>query len=117
MKKIQYLETIIKLEETKGGLLVDIDMKGTDGVPVSLELIFRGDGRFEGVIPSGKENNAYLLKEGEGKYSLGEDSIHFGPGRAEHKAIHLRGGLPFAQAPSVYITGYTPFTHQLFIRQ
>ncbi|MHA8088276.1 prenyltransferase/squalene oxidase repeat-containing protein [Aquirufa sp. Wall-65K1] len=115
--EIQYLETKIQVKEIEGGLNIDIDMKGTDGVPVSLELIFRGDGQFEGVIPSGKESNAYLLKEAEGKYTLAEDSIRFGPGRAEHKAIHLRGGLPFAQAPSVYITGFTPFSHQLYLRK
>lgn len=113
--EIQYLETSIQIKETPTGLNVDIDMKGTDGVPISLELIFRGDGKFEGVIPSGKESNAYLLKEAEGKYIQGEDRIRFGPGKAEHKAIHLRGGLPFAQAPSVYITGFTPFRHQLTI--
>lgn len=115
--EIQYLETTVQVKEISGGLMVDIDMKGTDGVPVSLELIFRGEGKLEGIVPSGKESNAYLLKESEGKYSLGEDFIRFGPGKAEHKAIHLRGALPFAQAPSVYITGFTPFSHQLFIRQ
>ncbi|RXK48973.1 hypothetical protein [Aquirufa rosea] len=113
--EVQYLETRIQIKERDGGLMIDIHMKGTDGVPVSLELIFRGDGRFEGVIPSGKENNTYLLKEPEGKYTLGDDSIRFGPGRAEHKNIHLRGALAFAQAPSVYITAFTPFAHQLFL--
>jgi hypothetical protein len=60
--------------------------------------------------------NSYLLKGTEASYTLGKDSIHFGPGRLEHKNTQLRGSLPMMDAPSVYLTGFTPFQHKIIIR-
>lgn len=112
--EIQKLNTVITIKETKNGLEVDIDISGTDHVPVSLELVFRPGGVFTGldeIVP----NQTYVLKEKEGKYSVNNQSISFGPGKAEHKRYNLRGGLPAFNAPSAYITGTTPFKHTLYL--
>ena len=43
--------------------------------------------------------------------------IQFGPGKLEHKAVHLRGGLPAViGAPSVYLTEFTPFKHKMTLK-
>ncbi len=115
--EIQYLETTIKIKEISGGIEVEFDMQGTDGVPVSLEMIFRPGGKFGGVQQSEKEPNSYLLSENVGNYTVGDDILEFGPGKIEHKGLHLRGGLPAdSNSQSVYITGFTPFKHTLTLK-
>ena len=111
--EIQQLETVITITEIAGGILVDIDMKGTDNVPVALELIFRKGGTFSGVEQHVNRATAFLLKEEAGSYTLGKDTIHFTPGRLEHKGVQLRGALPATDSPAVYLTGFTPFKHTL----
>ena len=106
--EIQKLETTVKIIEKPQGIEVEIEMRGTDNVPVSLELIFRPGGTFNGVE---KLLNSYLLSGEKGEYVVGDDKISFGPGKIEHKGLQLRGALPAADAPTVYITGFTPFKH------
>ncbi|MBI1343328.1 MAG: hypothetical protein GC171_10390 [Terrimonas sp.] len=111
--EIQHLETEIKITETAKGISVDIEMKGTDAVPVTLELIFRPGGEFTGVQPHATKENAFLFSGPSGTYTQGKDTIYFGKGVLAHKAIQLRGALPAMEAPTVYLTGYTPFHHHL----
>ncbi len=111
--EIQKLETIVKIKEANNGLEIEINMSGTEGVPVSLELIFRAGGSFSGVTKSTKNENAYLFSEQKGSYTVGNDSINFSSGKVEHKNIQLRGALPAMDAPTVYLTGFTPFRHIL----
>lgn len=113
--EVQYLETNIQFSEAQVGMQIEIEMKGTEGVPVTLELIFRKGGQFTGVEAKPNHPNSFLLKGKEGVYSSGSDSIHFGPGRLEHKNTQLRGALPMMDAPTVYLTGFTPFKHTLII--
>lgn len=111
--EIQKLETTVKIKEANNGLEIEINMIGTEGVPVSLELIFRAGGSFSGVTKSTKNDNAYLFSEQKGSYTVGNDSINFSSGKVEHKNIQLRGALPAMDAPTVYLTGFTPFRHIL----
>jgi hypothetical protein len=113
--EIQKLETTVSITETKNGLQVDINMTGTVGVPVALELIFRAGGTLAGVDKHPKKENAFLLAGESGSYTVKNDVIRFGPGKAEHKGVQLRGALPAMNAPTVYLTGYTPFKHQIFL--
>jgi hypothetical protein len=106
--EVQKMVTTIKIKEKLNGIEVEIEMKGTENVPVSLELIFRQGGTFRGVE---KFTNSYLLSASTGEYVIGEDKISFGPGKIEHKGLQLRGALPASDAPTVYITGFTPFKH------
>ena len=112
--EIQRLNTVISIKETKNGLEVDIDISGTDHVPVSLELVFRPGGVFAGLEEI-TPNQTYVLKGKEGKYSVDNQTISFGPGKAGHRRYNLRGGLPAFNAPSAYITGVTPFKHTLYL--
>lgn len=111
--EVQYLESTIKIRETTGGIVVDFDLSGTDGVPVSLELIFRPGGKLTGVMPHPVKPNAFHFKEPTGTYTLGNDTLQFAGGKMEHKGTQLRGGLPAMDAPSVYVTGFTPFKHTI----
>lgn len=110
--EIQKLETTVKIIEKPKGIEVEIEMKGTENVPVSLELIFRPGGIFKGVE---QISNSYLLSSQLGEYVVGEDKISFGPGKIEHKGLQLRGALPAMDAPTIYITGFTPFNHVINI--
>ena len=113
--EIQQLESIIRITETATGLSVDIDIRGTEGVPVTVELAFRKGGVFAGLQPQTASVNNFLIKDTFGSYTQGKDTIHFGPGRIEHKAFHLRGALPPLDAPSAYLTGFTPFKHTILL--
>ncbi len=109
--EIQVLEYTIKVTETTNGINIDFDIHGTEGVPVSLELIFRQGGTFTGVQAHASKPKAYLFKENKGTYTVGKDTIQFSSGRLEHKAVQLRGAVAAMDAPTVYVTGFTPFRH------
>ena len=107
--EVQILTAQIIIEERPKGLNISISMEGTEGVPVALEFIFRSGGQFSGLTKVGTNDNQLLLPSGMGRYSFGKDSILFGPGQALHKNIALRGALPPIDAPTVFVTGFTPF--------
>ncbi len=111
--EVQKLDTTVKISEANNGLQIDISITGTEGVPVALELIFREGGIVEGVTKHPKKDKAYLLSGESSSYTVGADSIRFGTGKVEHKGVQLRGALPALDTPTVYLTGFTPFTHTL----
>ena len=111
--EIQLLETKVTVRETAGGMEIEVSTMGTERVPAALELIFRPGGELKGVIKIENAKDAWLLKESTGSYRLGEDTISFGPGLALHKNVALRGALPAMDAPTVYLTGFTPFKHTI----
>ncbi|GAA4455180.1 hypothetical protein GCM10023189_22720 [Nibrella saemangeumensis] len=111
--EVQRLDSKVTLTETADGMEVQIALTGTDGVPVALELIFRPGGSFTGVLPHPTRDKAFLLKESAGTYAFQGDTITFGPGLAQHKNVQLRGALPAMDAPTVYLTGFTPFRHTI----
>ncbi len=115
--EVQKLQTTVTISEQPNGLQARVTISGTDGVPVALELIFRPGGTFTGVTAHPTRANAYLLT-GSGSYTVKDDTITFGPGlassgQATHKNVQLRGALPAMDAPSVYLTGFTPFDHTI----
>ena len=112
---VQFLETLISISEATNGMNITIDINGTEGVPVTMELIFRKGGSFAGVQPHSSKADAFFFNAPEATYKVGSSSIHFGPGKLQHKAIQLRGALPAMEAPTVYLTGFTPFKHTLTI--
>ena len=113
--EVQHLEIKIIVREIETGLEVEIKTNGTTRVPVALEIIFREGGTFNGLSGVDKETNTWLLKDNFGSYTFGDDTIHFGPGLALHKNVKLRGALPAMNAPTVFLTGFTPFNHILKI--
>lgn len=112
---VQYLDTLVTITESEGGISVEVDITGTDRVPVAMELVFRNGGKLNGVEPYTGRGNAFLFKEDTASYTVGEDTIRFGPGKAEHRAIQLRGALPPVDGQTVYLTGLTPFKHVIQI--
>ena len=90
-------------------------MHGTDNVPLAIELAFRREGTLSGVRKLADTADAYMLDEGFGRCQTKCDTIEFGPGHSRHTWTELRGALPKLDAKCVYLTGYTPFTHELTI--
>jgi hypothetical protein len=110
----QSLQAQITVSEKEGIFELGFDLKGTENVPLAIEFAFRKGGNLNGVeklIDSG----TYLLKDGMAKYTFENDVIEFGPGKAEHSWTAIRGALPKPDGECVYITGFTPFSHQIKI--
>ncbi len=113
--EIQQYETLVRLTEKEMGIEVDIEIKGTDRVPVALEMIFRRGGSFFGAEPHPYKTDAYLFGGDKATYTMGGETISFGPGKALHRNVQLRGALPAMDAPAAFITGFTPFKHTLLL--
>lgn len=103
-----------RIRETKRGLSITIRATGTEGVPLALEINLRSDSELSGTESQG--DGRHLLKEGMAKYTIGNDTIQFGPGTAAHRYVQIRGAEEKLSGPSVYLTGYTPFETTLNIQ-
>ena len=112
---VQTQDAVVTITEANGKFSLEISVGGTDHVPVSIELAFRAGGQLSGVEPIAGTADAFLLKSGTGRYSVGDDTIEFGPGRVEHTHTQARGALPKWDGRSVYLTGLTPFKTTLSI--
>jgi hypothetical protein len=122
-KQYRVLETSIIIRQV-GDSAFDLAFD-VQGPPTSLtiELCFRSGGSLTGVVPAGGD---YQLVEGEGAYTVGSDTITFGPGNGSgirqpiamdpgEKYTYLGGNLvPAGQR--VYITGEVPFRYTLRLR-
>ncbi|WP_162415297.1 hypothetical protein [Cyclobacterium roseum] len=113
--EVQELYSRVTIREVEQGFSLEISIEGTERVPVALELIFRPGGTFVGTVPHEELEDTYYLKEGVGKYSHAGSAIHFGPGQHQHRWVQLRGALPKQDAPTVFLTGFTPFHQTLQI--
>jgi hypothetical protein len=120
LSNIKTLDTTITFTENNGVVDLDIEVKGLQGLPVTVELCFTEGGKLSGV--SAPENENYFLENGNGKYEFEGDAINFGPGAAAVKKIdNLEGerysthfGSLRTKGMHVYLAGITPFTHKLF---
>lgn len=119
---IQTLEQKVTVTENAGAFELAFDVGGHDRVPVIIELAFRRDGELEGIEPGTTRPNLFFLRQGTGRFRVGNDVITFGPGQADHEMVRMEGAS--IQAPSnaeptdhhlVYITGFTPFRKTLTI--
>ncbi|WP_216820607.1 hypothetical protein [Cnuella takakiae] len=119
VSNVKTLETTISLSENGGRNLLQFDVKGQAGVQVTIELCFNEGGQLTGVSEAGDDN--FFLEKGMGQYAFGGDTIQFGPGAVSHKSIRNLEGERYSthfgslrtKGMHVYITGTTPFTHQL----
>ena len=133
------LTTKVVVREVAGTFVLDFDVQGLEGVPVVLELCFRKGGTFTGVnpFPSGESSGErspeaavrdeakddFFLNEGIGSYTVGSDTITFGPGSYTPGHIRMEGleyanykGQNRAIGYRVYLSGVTPFKRSLTIK-
>lgn len=113
--EIQIQKAVVAVTENAGKFDLAISVRGTDHVPVAIELAFRQGGTLHGVVPVAGLKDAWILENGTGRYTVGNDTIEFGPGRSDHTYIQVRGAVPKWEGQSVYITGTTPFDFTLRI--
>ncbi|MFI0430597.1 hypothetical protein [Mariniflexile sp. HMF6888] len=113
--------SVIEITENNGKLSLDFKVDGPPNVEVTIEMCFK-----EGSLISGAKKDEYgnyFLKSGLGELSMGSDVMQFGPGKMEHSKInnldseqytYHKGSLR-TDGVHVYLTGYTPFQHSMFI--
>ncbi|GAB2818645.1 hypothetical protein GCM10027043_19570 [Ferruginibacter profundus] len=119
VSNVKTLDTTITFAENGSANELTFLVSGLKGVAVTIELCFAEGGKLTGVTEAKDGNN--FLETGMGKYEFGEESIQFGPGAVTHKTItNLEGerysthfGNLHTKGMYVYITGTTPFMHQL----
>jgi hypothetical protein len=119
---MRHLRTNITIESTEEGYDLHFQVDGEEDVEMTLELTFREGGELEGVDEAEDEagNKVDHLKQGTGSYSVGNDSVSFGPGNGEglimaapgEQYSWLKGSLKIA-GERVYITGMTPLVYTL----
>lgn len=115
------LKTAVAISEMDGGFDLNLDVTGETDVEITLELAFRDGGEMAGA--EALEDGSYHLLEGYGSYTVGEDSVRFGPGNGAG-LIEARAGEQYSWAggelalkgPRVFITGKTPLTYTLELR-
>ncbi|HEY9127581.1 MAG TPA: hypothetical protein VIM62_10670 [Acidobacteriaceae bacterium] len=120
---VQTLDMNVTVSENAGAFELAFDVGGHDRVPVTIELTFRRGGEFEGIEPGAKKPDLYFLRQGTGRYRVGNDAITFGPGQADHEIVGAAltvspisvGAASQPGGYRVYITGYTPFRKTLTI--
>jgi hypothetical protein len=112
---VQTLVAVVTVTEAGGKFDLAFSIRGTDHVPVAIELAFRAGGTLHGVEPAPGVKDGFLLRRGTGRYVAGADTIEFGPGLAEHTYTQVRGAVPKWEGQSVYLTGTTPFEFTLKI--
>lgn len=126
---LKTLTTKVVVREVAGAFELDFDIQGLSGVPVALELCFRKDGTLAGVVPAAdstakaETKDNFFLKDGTGTYTVGADTITFGPGSYAPARIRMEGleyanykGQNRVDGYRVYLTGTTPFRHTLTIK-
>jgi hypothetical protein len=121
MSEIKTLDQTVTITENNGAFELEVSVIGPSGVPVTIELSFRRGGKLEGVRQA--QPDVFFLEKNMGRYVVGDDSIEFGPGRAEHQRINMEGasysahrGVLKTGGDCVYITGHTPFREKIAIK-
>lgn len=99
--------------ERPGGFLLRVQVRGTDHVPVAIEINLREGGKLEGVEPAPGVADAWLPAGAWVTCRAGGDLLRFGPGLRQHAYTQVRGAEPKLPGPSVYLTGYTPLDHTI----
>jgi hypothetical protein len=127
MSNVQILDQRVTVVEKPDGFELRFDITGHTRVPFLVELAFRPGGELAGgtlqELTTRENAKVHLLAEGTGRYKVGEDTIEFGPGQAEHQLLNLSGPSYTAHGATlraagilVYITGFTSFQKVLTIR-
>jgi hypothetical protein len=103
------LDQSATITERRNGFEIRFESRGTDGVPLAIEIALREGGELRGCRPAPHVEGAWILEQGQASYRVGGTELRFGPGGAPHLLTQLRGAEPRLAGVSVYVTGYTPF--------
>lgn len=113
IQKINYSLEIIEIDQ---GFQLSFSAEGTDRVPVAIELSFRKGG----ILQGGKEidglSAAFMLSEDAVTYRYDEVAIQISGALHQHDWTQLRGAEERVDGVTVYLTGFTPFRHQVTIK-
>ena len=115
LSEAQTMQVRVTITESGGKVSIELQIDGTEHIPVSCEMSFRPGGELSGVTEDKNMEDAYFLDTNMGTYKQGDDLIKFGPGIVSHRWAQMRGMLAKQDGNSVYITGYTPFRHLIEI--
>lgn len=113
--EMNYLTYRVTVTETARGFSLKFDAEGPRDLPVIIEFALRPGGQLTGPTPHPRAKDCYLLKSGTATYSVGADTLRFGPGLAEHEAISGRGIDAKLPGPAVFLTGFAPFSRTIEI--
>jgi hypothetical protein len=114
--EVQRLRSVVRIRERPGGFDVEIEITGTDGVPIAIELGCPADGTITGAEAIAEADDCWLMTAGAARLAAGADHIDVSGGQAAHAWTQLRGALPKLPGKSVYATGLTPFRRTLQLR-
>ncbi|KAH7310749.1 hypothetical protein B0I35DRAFT_453088 [Stachybotrys elegans] len=116
------LKTDVTISPTEAGYDIAFEVTGERDVELTIELTFRGNGTFKGMeeVVGEDGTKTHHLIEGSGEYTLGEDTVTFGPGNGEGMILTdageqyswHRGSFGLA-GHKVYITGTSPMSYTL----
>ncbi len=105
-----------QISERASGFDLRVRAEGTRDVPVAVEISLRKGGKLEGVKPAPEVTGGFLLPSGHATFTVGKDTIRFGPGLGEHQYTQIRGAHEKLPGESVYLTGYAPVDHTIEFR-
>jgi len=106
-----HLRSQVEIGERENGFELSMDVRGTDGVPLAVEITLRPGGRLTGdaLTPLQGMPDGYLLGEGFVTYELAGRRLRIGPGFRRHSWTQLRGAEPRLPGVTLYLTDFTPF--------
>jgi hypothetical protein len=104
------LRSRVEIGEREDGIELSLDVAGTRGVPVAMEITLRPGGKLtgDGLAPLPDLPEAYLVGEGFASYELAGRRLRIGPGFRRHTWTQLRGAEPRLPGVTLYLTDFTP---------
>ncbi|MBC7369880.1 MAG: hypothetical protein H7343_24205 [Undibacterium sp.] len=90
-KRLTTRITVRELADAPGTFELDFAIDETPGIAVTIELCFRPDGTLTGVEPHATEPATFFAKSGTARYTVGADTIEFGPGSFGPARIAMAG--------------------------
>lgn len=118
---VKSIETTINIEENNGNVELHFQVKGAEGVKVTIEFCFKEGGQLIGLKKADDIADNYFLENGMGEYKFGNDSIKFGEGIFKHNKLRgIEGEMYTSHFGSlrtdgmhVFMTGITPIEHKI----
>jgi hypothetical protein len=108
----------IRIVPNASGYRLLVETEGEVDVGITIEITLRSGGVLEGARPL--TDGSFHLVDGQASYRVGQDRLLIGPGAGSHP-VKAASGDNYAwangqlQLPGtrLYVTGRTPFRHEL----